>query len=332
MNEMNSRLKIVAVSSEKEPTQTVSKKNSRIQQREEAKAKFERLWLLDPEQFNPLRNSMERQRLERTWDLLLRHQDPSGKQIADLGCGSGILSERLAKHGAYVLALDIASNALKLISEKNISNIEIKQDYVPFTTLDDQAYDLVISTDLIGFLHIQDYRLFMSELSRLVSANGKILCSTSIDLNSDDVLERFNALAETELQIDEWVFSYHRLYIKLLALLEIPTFYVRIKKDPDFFHREQGKRSSLGQKWLRLQKNTAVNFFWKSLNIFTTPLYNRVKNSHWLLNQLEKICRFFWSEAGISHAIFIGKRRPLAPPPEEAEIPQERKAKRLVWE
>jgi hypothetical protein len=43
---------------------------SRLTRRRELQAKFERLWLLEPEQFNPLRNCMQRERLERTYQLI----------------------------------------------------------------------------------------------------------------------------------------------------------------------------------------------------------------------------------------------------------------------
>jgi len=39
------------------------------------KAKFDRLWLNDREQFDPKRNAFERLRVERTWELLAQHID-----------------------------------------------------------------------------------------------------------------------------------------------------------------------------------------------------------------------------------------------------------------
>lgn len=259
--------------------------------REEALEKFNQLWEKDPDQFNPDRNVMEKERIRKTLALIEDFFSPLNRQVADLGCGYATISQKLCREGAAVLAVDVATVPLALLKDKNIDNLSTRQDYVPRTILADDFYDLVISTEVIAFLPPDEYRLYVSELARIVKSNGCVVCSTAIDIFSEDALQRFANLAETEFKIEKWEFSYHYLYIRLRNMLTAPIF-----------------------------KN------------LLSPLVNFVDRSRWLLNSLEKISRFFWADAGISHAIFIGTRRPLleAPPPEE--LPVERKQKRQVWE
>jgi 2-polyprenyl-3-methyl-5-hydroxy-6-metoxy-1,4-benzoquinol methylase len=325
------RLNIIAVengpTAPNTPPVTLQKKR-----REEAKAKFERFWLIDPEKFNPLRNCMERERIARTWNLMLDFFSPEEKQIADLGCGSGVLAKKLAEHKAKVHGIDIASNALKLIEECKIENLTTAQDYVPRTMLKDDYYDVVISTELIANLPADEYRMYFSELSRIMNPKGFVICSTPIDFASEDALQRFASLAETEFKIEQWVFSYHYLYIKLLNFLKAPSHFVKAKNDPEYRQRELSERSSIGHWWFKLNSKAIPAALWTPVAFIMRPIVKFFQQSHFVLNSFEKISRFIWSESAISHAIFLGIRRPLVTHMPEAEQPVERKQRKQVWE
>ncbi|MCB1112467.1 MAG: class I SAM-dependent methyltransferase [Chlamydiales bacterium] len=252
--------------------------------RQEVQARFERLWLDDPEQFNPQRNCMERERIQRTRDLILAYVNPQGKKTGDLGCGYGALSLLLQKMGASVESIDIAANALKRLEGKGL---ELKQDFLPKTLVEDSYYDLVICTDVIGDVAPKVYRHFFAELARVVKDEGYVVCSTALDIDTDDALQRFAELAETELIVTDWSLSYHALYIRLKRFCR----YLPLK----------GLHSWLDQS--------------KKVLLF-----------------LEKITRLFWSETGMSHAIFIAKRKPLIPDTPIEFQPTERKHKKQVWE
>jgi len=331
---INNRLNIISVTNSNETKNKQAPSSDRAAKKLEAQAKFERLWLLDPEQFNPLRNSMERERLNRTFALIKEISDPSGQQIADLGCGPGVLSVRLRDAGAdKVTALDISSQALKLLKEKDAQRIETVQDYLPMTSLNDNTYDLVIATDVIAYLPPQDYRLFFSELSRLVKSEGYVVCSTSLDLNSEDALERFAALAETEFKIEKWRFSYHNLYIRLLNFLEMPAKCVRASRSKEYRQKELSQRHSLNQWFFKWNSTPIPAFFWSGIQFIIKPIAEFLKQNQKVLIFLEKVSYSIWNSNRISHAIFIGKRKPLfVQLPDKASQPIERKQKKQVWE
>ncbi|MBA3722021.1 MAG: class I SAM-dependent methyltransferase [Parachlamydiaceae bacterium] len=325
------RLNIIQV----DQNSSFSKKNpigsSRSAQKKESQARFERLWLLDPEQFNPLRNCMQRERLDRTWNLLVAHINLKNKNFADIGCAAGVFSRRIRDAGAKVDAVDIAENALKHLKENDCNNITPRHDAMPNTSLPDSSYDCVVCTEVIAELSHQDFRLFFAELARLIKADGYVVCSTPIDINTEGGLQRFIELAHTEFDIIKAIPSYHALYLRIKKMVGVPDLYIRSSKDPILRHKEMGERNKIRRWWFWLNSTVVIAPFWKLINFAISPIKSLIKNSTSTLLSLEKICQFFWDEAGISHVIIICQRRPLHVP-EPTEMPIERLKKRQVWE
>lgn len=325
MSSINGKLNIIAV----EPNP--QKNSAPKRRREEAKEKWGQMWKTDPEQFNPERNCMERERISRTWDLILKHFSPEGKQVADLGCGRGILAVKLCEKGASVHAVDIADYPLHQLDQKHIRNLTTSQDYVPRTILRDDFYDLVISTDMIAYLPPDEYRLYFSELSRLIKLSGFVVCSTPIDLCSEDALQRFANFAETEFKIEQWVFSYHRLYIGLLNLLKAPSRFAKAYSNPDYKTSALNQRRGLTRWWFEVNSTAIPAAIWSVVAVILKPIVHKIEQNHTILNFLEKITKLFWTDSGISHAIFLGSRRPLVIEP-SSPPPTERRGRKQVWE
>lgn len=326
------RLNIVAVENHPSPATDRRRQSSLRNQRKEAiQAKFERLWLIDPLQFDPFRNCRESERFERTFQLITEYFDPANKLIADLGCAAGAFSKRLAEGRARVHAVDVAGNALSRVKDFKLENIETYQECLPKTLLKDEAYDLVLSTEVIAYLQPDEYRLYFSELSRLLKADGSVVCSTAIDFHSEDALQRFANLAETEFKIEEWIFSYHALHIRFCNFFEIPAHFIRASQDSEYCQKSCKDKTKWSRYWWRLNTSRGGVIFWKSVNFFFQPILALLKRNRTLLLQMEKICKFFSDPSGISHAIFIGVRRPLVEVPEEMQ-PLEAKRKKSVWE
>lgn len=319
------RLNIVAVENGK--TDSLQKKR-----RDEAKTKFEHLWQTDPEKFNPLRNCMERERVKRTWKLITSSFSPANKEIADLGCGDGYFAHRLCEYHAKVVAVDIASNALKIVEKKKMKNLSTLQNYVPRTILKEDHYDMIISTELIANLPSDEFRLYFSELARIVKPDGFVLCSTALDIASEDALQRFASLAETEFKIEKWIFSYHFLYIKFHDCLIAPSRFIKANRDSEYRHQQLHERSALNRWWFNVNSTAIPVACWCFVNIIMKPFVKFYQQSPLVLNVLEKISRAIWNERAISHAIFLGTRRPLVTHVPEADQPIERKQKRQVWE
>lgn len=301
---------------------------NRAGRRQEAEEHFEHLWKSNPEQFNPNRSAREIERIERTWNLIL-DQKPQNKQVVDLPCGWGVLTQRLKKFGATVIAVDVAESALNHLNGSH--GVSFQKECLPHTTLKDDQFDLVISTDVISYLHPDDFRLYFAELARIIKPEGTLICSTNIDIYSEDALQRFVALAETEFEIDQVQLSYHAYHIRLCNFFEAPEKFIQASRDKTYRKQALEERRSLNHSWFKLNSISIPALFWRGVNLITNPIAQFVKQNRSLLLFLEKICNFFSAETGISHVIFSGKRRPLfTMPPQEPTF--ERKHKREVWE
>jgi 2-polyprenyl-3-methyl-5-hydroxy-6-metoxy-1,4-benzoquinol methylase len=239
------------------PLTTLSKKQLRHQQ---SRGKYEREWLENPEQFMPDRSWAASENLERAWNLLHSQTKLNGIHAIDLGCGSGWFSLKLAKEGAKVTAVDIASNALRELEKNPDSRITTRRDFAPYTKLEDGKFDVAVALDLIAELDLRDHRILISELSRLVHKDGWILISTPLDLNTINPLERFIELAKTELDIIDYTLSHY-----LLA----DRFYT----------------------------------------LFPGLIKNKILKNRTFGQLSEKITRFFYDRAGVTHIILLGKRK-----------------------
>ncbi len=326
---MKDKLKIIAVDenirSNGSPTSTKTR-------RQELQAKFDRQWLENPRQFDPERNCIEKERLKRTWELLLKHTSIKGKRAVDLGCGGGVFAQMLAAAGASVDAVDISSNALKVVTKYESDKITTVQDMMPNTRLDDDSYDIVISTELLGYLPRGERRLYFAELSRLVKADGFVISSTSFDIDTEDALQTFWALVETEFHPIEWVFSHHTFFIRVKNFLKIPSKFANGYQDESYREKQVKSRTSVSKWWYKINSSKVLGPIWNIVQMASVPVLNIFKNKRSIMLRFEKICRFFCSESGISHAVFIGQRRPFEVPTKEEIVAVEPKQKRQVWE
>lgn len=307
-----------------------SQKNSLKALEIEQRAKFERLWLINPEKFNPKRNCLERERIKRTWELLTSYSNPYGKKIADIGCGTGIFSIQLAKAGASVDAIDIAENALKKLKNECDSNIHLKCDAMPNTNLQDQNYDIIICTELIAEMPRNDYRLFFAELSRLIKPNGILICSTSIDIHTEGGVDKFIGLAKTEWTIIDATESYHKLYLHLKSFLKSPLRFTKAWQDPSHRQAEMSKKNGLNRIWYQMNTSPLLVGLWYSISPLAKWCLNFLNNSTFLLITFEKISRLIWDKEAVSHYVFIAKQKKLLDI-DEKSVPIEKLGKKEIW-
>lgn len=300
--------------------------------RTERQARFDRLWLKDPEKFNPMRKAEGRERVKRTWSLMLEFIKPENHLAVDLGCAAGHFTFKLRDNGASVHAVDISSKPLDLIKKNNTSHIELRKDYLPKSLLPDETYDIVFATDIIATLDKEEYRLFFSELARIINAEGYLICSTPIDVYSEDALQYFADLAATEFDILKWTFSYHRLHISTINFFKAPSRFFKAWKDPLYRKHALEKRYSLNKQWFRMNSTVLPASLWFLVKFLFSPVVNFLEANGTLILLQEKISRIFWRESAISHAIFIAKRRAIMPITSEEAQPQETKHKKQVWE
>jgi len=121
-------------------------------------------------QINPLR-----------LDWIDRHARLAGKRVLDIGCGGGILSDSMARQGANVLGIDLASKPLKVAQlhalEAGTENVEYRE--ISAEALAAEAggsFDVVTCMEMLE--HVPDPSSVVRACSALVKPGGWVFFST----------------------------------------------------------------------------------------------------------------------------------------------------------
>jgi ubiquinone/menaquinone biosynthesis C-methylase UbiE len=100
-----------------------------------------------------------------------------GKRVLDAGCGTGYGSAELAQAAAEVTGIDISAEAIEYASANyklpGLGFLEASCTAIP---LPDASFDLIVAFEVIE--HLSDYRAFLSECRRLLTADGMLIVSS----------------------------------------------------------------------------------------------------------------------------------------------------------
>lgn len=111
--------------------------------------------------------------------------DPSGKRVADIGCGGGIYSIAWIELGAKeVIGVDFSAEMVSAAREKSVrqTGISFQVGTAEKTDLVSESIDIVFERALIH--HIKNYDACFAEAFRLLVPGGKLLIQ---DRTPDDV-------------------------------------------------------------------------------------------------------------------------------------------------
>ena len=105
----------------------------------------------------------------------------SGQQVLDVGCGGGILAEAMARQGAEVLGIDLASKSLKVAQlhalESGLANVAYREVAVETLAAERPAsFDVVTCMEMLE--HVPDPASVVKACSDLVKPGGWVFFST----------------------------------------------------------------------------------------------------------------------------------------------------------
>ena len=108
-----------------------------------------------------------------------------GKRLLDYGCGNGEDSIFAARHGAFVVGIDISD--VSIANCKQRAQAEGVGDRTEFLVMDaeslqfeDNSFDLAIE---YGVLHHLDFPAAMSEIQRVLKPDGAAICTEALAHN-----------------------------------------------------------------------------------------------------------------------------------------------------
>jgi 2-polyprenyl-6-hydroxyphenyl methylase / 3-demethylubiquinone-9 3-methyltransferase len=104
----------------------------------------------------------------------------AGRRVLDVGCGGGLLAEGMARRGARVTGIDLASGALAVARLHAMeSGVAVEYREVAVEALAAEApgaFDLVTCLEMLE--HVPDPAVAVGALARLVRPGGQVVCST----------------------------------------------------------------------------------------------------------------------------------------------------------
>jgi len=105
----------------------------------------------------------------------------NGKRVLDVGCGGGILADSMARKGADVLGIDLASKALRVAQlhalEAGTPNIRYQEISVEALAQEQPAgFDVVTCMEMLE--HVPDPASVVRACSQLVKPGGWVFFST----------------------------------------------------------------------------------------------------------------------------------------------------------
>jgi 2-polyprenyl-6-hydroxyphenyl methylase/3-demethylubiquinone-9 3-methyltransferase len=113
-------------------------------------------------------------------DYIDRCAGLNGKSVLDVGCGGGILAERMAQRGAQVTGIDLSDKALK-VAQLHVLESGVTLDYRHASAEDfarerPQHYDIVTCMELLE--HVPDPASTVRACATLAKAGGHVFFST----------------------------------------------------------------------------------------------------------------------------------------------------------
>jgi 2-polyprenyl-6-hydroxyphenyl methylase/3-demethylubiquinone-9 3-methyltransferase len=142
-------------------------------------AKFSELahrWWDPQSEFRPL-HQINPLRLE--W--ILSYAPLAGKRVLDVGCGGGILSDAMARKGAQVVGIDLATKALRVAQlhalEAQTPNVQYREiSAEALAEQEPESFDVVTCMEMLE--HVPDPASVVRACSRLVKPGGWVFIST----------------------------------------------------------------------------------------------------------------------------------------------------------
>ncbi len=120
----------------------------------------------------------------------------------DIGCGGGLLSERIARLGASVTGIDITKSSIK-VAKNHALNSGLNINYINtdvssfIKKYSPKKFDLIIASEVIE--HLDNRNLFFKEVSELLKNKGILILTTINKTALSLLLAKF--MAENILKI-----------------------------------------------------------------------------------------------------------------------------------
>ncbi len=111
---------------------------------------------------------------------ILTHTNVRSRQVLDVGCGGGILSEALAEAGAAVAALDASEESIR-VAQLHLKESQLQIDYFcttveEFASGREEQYDIITCMEMLE--HVPEPHSVVTACAQLTKPGGSLFFST----------------------------------------------------------------------------------------------------------------------------------------------------------
>jgi SAM-dependent methyltransferase len=165
---------------------------------------------------------------------------PSGSDIVDFGCGSGVIAKQLVDLGYKVRAADVAGNALAASRQRGLDTIDLNADWPA-----PASANCILACDVLE--HVEDDVAALHKLRLVLRSGGLLIVAVPAynflwsgeDYISNHVRRYTKSLLEQRVRaagfVIEWCSYFNALLLPLIAAI---VFYKRLLRPRDMFRSD----------------------------------------------------------------------------------------------
>lgn len=125
---------------------------------------------------------------EKAFESLIKEVKLEGLNVMDFGCGTGLLTEKLSKLAAKIVALDSSRKMISILENKKIPNVSTITETISDSVIKENAllhkkFDLIVASSVFGFLPELEKTLIL--LKTLLAPGGLLTQWDWLSSNDD---------------------------------------------------------------------------------------------------------------------------------------------------
>lgn len=115
---------------------------------------------------------------DQTFNTLTAECDITGLRVLDFGCGTGNLTQKMAKQAKNIVAVDTSSKMISILAAKQIDNVkplslELSSQVIKSNEVFRKKFDLITASSVFAF--VDDFEEMLGLLRGLLKSGGKLL-------------------------------------------------------------------------------------------------------------------------------------------------------------
>jgi 2-polyprenyl-6-hydroxyphenyl methylase/3-demethylubiquinone-9 3-methyltransferase len=113
-------------------------------------------------------------------EYILQQTDLKGKRVLDVGCGGGILTEKIAQQAGVTVGIDASSHMTAIArahaEQSNLDICYIDTNIEDITQFTEQGFDLILCMELLE--HVPSYESVIVACKKVLNPGGTIIFAT----------------------------------------------------------------------------------------------------------------------------------------------------------